>query len=318
MRFVFVPKELTPMHLLEFWDAYPELGDVFQDQVNQKFGQGLYEEALNLVEPLLSYALAARDHRKASLLLLYKADLLHRLQSWGDALAHVQKALRKLRMQVSQIAIYNRAIAHYWEGLLHYIMRADDKALEAFAAARKLLQDSELYWGFQNNAVRVSDCQNLDRWIKNLLDLRTGQPRDELALILPLYELVNLTLIRTNTISLNPFQVMIPAEVLALYLPSGYMPIEVESLPFLYLKPNTSYIAFKVPESGYLLSESHAGDVILLEVVSSAAPATALALSLDRPFVRQRSGHIYFRPRQQDINGILAIPRFLIREENEA
>lgn len=315
MRFVFVPKELTPMHLLEFWDAYPELGDVFQEQVSQKFDQGLYEEALNLVEPLLSYALAARDHRKSALLFLYKADLLHRLQSWGDALSQTQKALRKLRMQVSQIAGYNRAIACYWEGLIHYIMRADDKALEAFAAARKLLQDSELYWGFQNNAARVGDCQNLDRWIKNLLDLRPKQPRDELALVLPLYELVNLTLIRTNTISLNPFQVMIPAEVLALYLPPGYLPIEVESFPFLYLKPNTCYIAFKVPENGYLLSESHAKDVLLLEVVSPGSPATALALSLERPFVRQRSGHIYFRPRQQDTNGMLAIPRFLIREE---
>jgi hypothetical protein len=179
-----------------------------------------------------------------------------------------------------------------------------------------LLQDAELHWEFHNNTARVGDCQNLGRWIRNLLDLRHAQPPGEIALVLPLYEMINLTLIRTNTIMLNPFQLPIPSEVLAPYMPSGYYPIEVDSLPMLYLKPSIHYIAFKVPECGYLLAESRAGDVLLLEVVSPALPLTKLTLSLDRPFIRQHSGHIYFRPQQQTTDGILAIPRFLIREED--
>jgi hypothetical protein len=94
MRIVFVPKELTPMHLLEFWNVYPELGDTFQNQISQKLDQGAYEEALNLIESPLGYALASRDHPKAALLLLYKADMLYRLQAWGDALAQTQHGLR--------------------------------------------------------------------------------------------------------------------------------------------------------------------------------------------------------------------------------
>ncbi|HNT74321.1 MAG TPA: hypothetical protein PKH77_04780 [Anaerolineae bacterium] len=316
MRLVFVPEELTPLYLLEFWETYPDL-KVWHTQVQQAFNEGQYEVALTLLDPALSYALSAREHSKAALLLLCKADLLRRLQCWGDALTQTQRALQELHTAFSKIAMYNRAVAHYWEGLLHYTIRADDKALQAFAEARKRLDDSERALQHEGDCSRrVKDCKDLKKWIDYLLTLQPGSHLGETALILPLYELKEHTLRRIDAINLTPYSIALPVVTLAPYLPPGCLSVTSEELILPRLSPHALYIALRVAHKGELLPHSRRGDVLVLHVLTPAPSPAKLVLSADEPFVRHANGDISFRPGQHEIPEIRVKIKVLIREED--
>jgi tetratricopeptide (TPR) repeat protein len=314
---VFVPEELTPLYLLEFWETYPEL-KAWHKQVQQAFYEGRYEMALTLLDPALSYALSACDHSKAAILLLCKADLLRRLQCWGDALAHTQRALQEMRAAFSKIALYNRAVAYYWEGLLHYIIRADDRALQAFAEARKRLDDSERDLRQEKEwAHRVTGCKDLKEWIEQLLAKQPGSHLGEVAWLLPEYRLKKSTLRRITLYSLEPYYIQLPVALLAPYLPVGCSSVTSEDLVLPHLYPHFLYIALRITEDGELLAHSREEDVLVLHVLTPAPSSAKLILSAQEPFVRHSNGEISFRPQQSGRREFRVMPKILIRKPEE-
>lgn len=317
MRLVFVPTELTPRHLVALREIPTPLAEQLQETVGQSIDNGQYDEALAAAARVFTGARAARERHAAALALLYQAEALRRLQRWEEALDYTRRALTSLRAEVSQVAAYNKAVALYFEGLIHFVLRADDKALQVFVAAQDALVESERFWGFENNTRRVVDCRNLTRWMSNLLELPSRMPPGELVLIVPVYELVNQTLVRISAMIVTPFQVMLPSEALGEYLPSNYIPLYIETLPFLQLRPDARYLALKIPVDGELIRQSRAGDVLLMEAASPGLPTREVVLSQDAPFVRRTDGRILFGPYEQANEGFVGIPRVLIREKEE-
>ncbi len=315
MRLVYVPEELTPFYLLELREIPTSFRDRLQDDLRRYHDAGQWEKALALIEQLFSAAWARHDESTAALLALYQADILRRMQRWAEALEHTQQALSRLRQEVTRIAAYNRAVALYFLGLLHFVLRADAHTLRAFTDAQEILDESERYWGFENNMARVATCRDMGRWMSGLLALSSRMPLSEWVMIVPVYELENQTLLRTGVTMVTPVQVMLPAEKLGEYLPSHYIPVEIEPLPFLQLRPDARYMALKILTAGDLVKQSRPGDILLVEVVSSDPATRMAALTREAPFVRRTDGRILFAPHGQAGGGW--IPRVLIRKEKE-
>ncbi len=302
MRFVSIPATLALFDLLELREVPPVLRDALWEKSRAWVERGQFEEALASVEQVFQAAGAGRARVPATLAMLYKAELLRRLQRWVDALEQTQRALDSLRMQVTQVARYNEAIATYFEGLIYYILRADEKAMRTFANAQALLVESERYWSFEHHAARAEDCRQVIRWLTDLLSVQDEIPPGEVGMIVPVYEWANRILIRSGVKVVSPYEVVIPPETLKEYLPSEYIPIQIDHLPFLQLRPDVNYMAFRVLADGDFTKGSRVGDLLLVEITSPVPPLlhgddiSDVVLSTEKPFIRRTDGRIIFRP----------------------
>lgn len=317
MRQIYIPEELTLFGLLELREVPASLGSALIERGRESATEGHLEEALKATEGVMATASAQRQPAALTIAALYTAEILRRLQRWEEALETTLLALKGLRVQVSQVAGYNRAVAQSLEGLIHLTLRADDKARIAFAGAHDALADSERYWGFEKDHARVTDCRNCARWMSDLLNLLPDLPPGDLTMIVPVYELVNQTPIRTGVLPVSPYQTAIPGHVLREYLPSHILPLEIDTLPFLQLRPDAHYVAIKLPKDHDYAAFSRAGDMLLLEVASPVPLTREVILSSDAPFVRRTDGRVEFRPRRQESERFVGIPRVLIRMKDE-
>ncbi len=318
MHYVFVPEALTPPYLLDLREVPVFLRDMLLTQVRQQLESGDYEAALANVGRVAGAARSEQDQYALALALLYQSDILRKLLRWEDALDLAQRAVQGTRLGVTQVARYNQAVATYVEGLLHYILRGDDKAIQSFMLAQRLFVESERYWGFEHHAAHVEDCRNVVRWMTDLLAFQGQIPPGDWGGIVPVYELVNHVLIRVGVKVILPYQVIIPPETLRDYLPSEYIPLEIEQLPFIQLRPGAHYLALKILTDGHWIKESQVGDLLLIEMVSPVLPTAEVILSTEKPFVRRTDGRVVFRPYKRPLlEGFVGIPRVLIREREE-
>lgn len=316
MRLVCVPPELTPPHLAALRETPAPLAAQLREAVMRKLDSGHTDDALTTAAQVFFVAQRSGEQHTAALALLYKAEVLRRLQRWEEALMHAHKASLWLRAEVTQVAAYNYAVALCFEGLIHFVLRADDKTMQTFAAAQSALAESERFWGFENNLVRVVNCQSMGRWMSKLLTLLPRTPPGEWMVIVPVYEWVHEALAFIDVMPITPFQFQPPREALREYLPANYIPVETEALPFLQLRPDTHYLALKIPRDGDLVQYSQAGDILLIEAASP-IPPREVALTRDEPFVRHTDGRVDFGPYGQQSEAFTGIPRILIRQEEE-
>ncbi|HQE91176.1 MAG TPA: hypothetical protein PLH19_06430 [Anaerolineae bacterium] len=321
MRLVYVPEELTPFSLLELREVPAPFKDRLQGEVHRYNAAGQWEEALVSLETLFKAAWAEQDQSTTALVVLYKAEILRRLQHWEEALDETQRALNWLRLEVTQVAAYNRAVALYFAGLIHFVLRADGKVIRAFTDAQEILAASERYWSFEDNLERVAACQDMTQWMTHLLELPSRVSPGEWTLIVPVYEMVNQTLVRTGVMLVTPFQVLTPHEMLPEYLPPDYTPVNIEALSFFQLRPDAHYRALKIPTVGESLPPAQAGDVLLIERISADFPTAEAALKQERDtlFVRSMDGRVLFDPYEPAPAPLVETPRVLIggKEEEE-
>ncbi len=317
MRLVSIPAGLTPRRLLELRGISTSLADQLRDKVSQDIDSGKHEDVLSATERIFPAARTARDSQAQALVYLYKAEVLYRLSRWEEALEHTRQALAWLRNEVTQIAAYNRAVALYFEGMLHFVLRADGNVLSAFDAAQDALVESERFWGYEKNNARVADCQSIGRWMSKLRKLLLSEPSGDLVMIVPVYERSNRTLILIDAMSIPSFLIQLPKIVLTRYMPVGYVPLQIETLLFLKLWPATHYLALQILRDGDLLRQSHAGDKLLIEATSPLPPQDAVKLTQDLPFVRHPDGKIVFGPYEQQNEIFTGIPRLLIKKHDE-
>lgn len=322
MRWVSLPEELALPHLLEIRDY--DISTVHRGlllQVVAHLREGQLETALDLSEQAYVATKEGRDRYGQSLVLVLQAELFRRLQRWENSLDAIRGALRWLELQGTPVARYNEAMAVYLEGIIHCTLRADEKVLETFAYAQEALVESERHWGFEQHDVRVADCRNVIRWMTGLLDLLPTIRTDVTTLILPVYEFVNMTLIRTGVITLEPHQALVPSQVIAPYLPDHLIPVRLDTLSVLDIRPQTTYIAVRIPEDATVLSTGQKGDLLIVEAATPQPSEGALTLTADKPFVRRRDGRIEFRPAlrgaPQSTRGWVGIPRILIRDRED-
>jgi hypothetical protein len=209
-------------------------------------------------------------------------------------------------------------------GLIYYVLRAEEKAMRTFADAQALLVDSERYWSFEQHPARVEDCRRVTRWITDLLTVQDEIPPGEVGVIVPVYEWANHILIRDGVKVIMPYEVVIPPETLAEYTSSQYIPVQMDHLPFLQLRSDVNYVAFRVLVDGDFTKGSRVGDLLLIEITSSvplagdAGSSRDVVLSTQKPFVRRTDGRVVFRPHRRAGEKFEGIPLVLIRAYEEA
>jgi len=313
MRIVSIPIGLTPHHLLALRGISAFMTDQLTGPISQSIDGGHYDEAVKATEQLFPTARSAHDPNAQALVYLYQAEALYRLMRLEEALEHTQQASAWLRSEVTQVATYNRAVSLYFEGLLHFILRADSHAMPAFNAAQEALVQSERFWDFEQNVIRSTTCRTLARWMSRLLNLTAITPPGEQVMIVPVYEMVNRTLTLVDATPVTPFLVQLPKEALDAYLPANYVPLEIEAVLFLQLWPDVHYLALRILRKGELMRQSQVGDLLLIEATSPVSPQE-ITLTRDMPFVRRADGRIIFGPYEQQDEIFSGIPRLLIKK----
>lgn len=311
MRYLSIPEELALPHLLELDSMTSVLRTTFRTGYDQLY-QGRYEAAARSAQRVIK---AAESRYTVSLGQLFHAEVLRRIGRLQDALDTVKRALRWLELQVSFKAHYNEAVAVYLKGCLHYILCAEEDALHAFAYAQYELGDSVSSWQIERRSGRVEDCRNLRRWMEQLVRLQTSFGA-ETTFILPVYELRDHHMIRTDVVLVCPFQAPIPAELLKEYLPDRYVPIMNQTVSFFSPEPQVTYLAIRSLRDDDIFEGARKGGLYIFEVANPVVVGTDIGLTVDRTFVRVEEGQIAFRP-VKDGHEFRGILRLLIREDSE-
>lgn len=324
MRRIALSSELTIPHLLEWQDAQPVLRDHFA-QLLLRLAQGDLMGSLELASQAYGVARQGLDRYGEALALVFRAEICRRLERWEDSLDAIRNALNWLELRVAPVAHYHEAIAVYLEGIVHFVLRSDAKVVETFTYSQSVLAESERHWGFEQNVGRVDDCRNVIRWMSQILEIQSALEPGDAVVILPVYELVNRTLVRTEAVALHSFQVTLPVEVVARYLPAGYRALQLDALSFLYVQSQAEYLAVRIPEDGAVLSQGRKGDLLVIEITAASHTDAGLVLTSDKPFFRRVDGRVEFRAvsrgssRQAGFatTGQVGIPRILVREGDE-
>lgn len=324
MRWISLPYELALPHLLDLHDSPPALRDLLT-QAAQQLESSAYDVALEKAREAYALAKARLDRYSQSLALLFRAEAFRRLLHWEDSLESIRGALHWLELSVSPAGQYNEAVAAYLEGVVHWTLRADDKVVQTFAYAQQILVESERYWGYERNEARTGDCRNLTRWMSQVLEVRKSLPLGDATVVVPVYEFVNHTRIRTGAFVIQPFRAMIPGDGAARCLPADYHPVNLEACFTPMLSPQSTYVAVLIAQAGQWLWEGRAGDLLVVEVTGASLHRGELMLVSDEPFLRRTDGRIEFgsalAPGNPQVfpseRGIVGIPRFLVRGGGE-
>jgi len=321
MLWVSVPWELSPVRLLEFQDVTPLLRDQFSRGVGL-LGRGDLARALATVDQLSEVAATQHDRYAGALSLVLRAEVLRRMARWEESLDAIRRALHWLELRVSPLARYNEGVAVYLEGVVHYVLRAEGKVIATFAYAQEALADSGRHWGFEHKDARVADCQDVIRWMRRLLELQAEVGFGDVAMVMPVYEFANRTVVRTDAVVVHPLQVMIPDSVIAEYAFPEIRPVQLDVVSLLYPHPQTEYAAIRITREEPGMGLGRDGDLLIVEIAGINAASGELILTSDKPFVRREDGRVEFRSssRRNGLvaghagSGLIGIPRILIRE----
>lgn len=315
MRLAYVPEELTPLHLAVLQDVPSLLQELF-DQARGHVERGDRTAAHTLIDRVHATAWGKRDRATAGLGRLYKADVFRHQHRWENSLEAVRQAIAWLRQQVTPVAHYNEGIATYLEGLIHFTLAADEKALQTLSRAQELLAEGENYWWFREDSDRGADCVNVRRWIKGLLKIQTDLPSDKPIVLLPVYELVNRNLVYLDIVMMSPFQVTLSAEGLRPHLPARYIPLGPMPVSLLHLDPKAQYRALRIPEEDCdLIERGRAGDLLVLRTTLPGSDVEEQGVHMTHPFTRRDDGRIVVHPTRRASKGWVGVPLMLIREE---
>lgn len=318
MRRISVPPSLLPLQLAEFEELPPALRKQLVAAAPFNPRTLAFDEALTAAENTLTVARHQRDRYSEALLALYSADLLWRCERWLEALEMAAAAAGWLKLQSSPIARYNEAVAVYFNGLLHFALHADARAMPLFIETQSQLEKSRQYWAMHTGRDYFEACEQVSQWISALSSLRTQTPPGSQTLIIPVYPSRH----RTPEAPLEALA--IPLETLHIHtnildydflaLPD-WAPLQIESLPVLDVSPGRYYFGVRLDEAGTFTDDSQAGDVVLVEALSPLALTEEPPLTGGtQPFIRQRDGKIMLWDPQHSGEGLVGIPRLLLRQ----
>lgn len=320
MRWISLPAELAAPHLLDL--SSDELSDCEALlRVRSTFEDGDLTGALGTSDKYFAVTQVGCDHYAGALVLVIRAEILRRLMRFEESLDAVRQALHWLELGVSPAAHHNATIAVYLEGVIHYALRADEKAASAFARARQMLSDRKPHWRIEINTSRIADGSNLARWMTQLLDSKAERSAEYVPMIMPVYEFANRIPIRTDVVALPPFHIMIPNRVVMQYSLPEFRPLDLDAVSYPALRPDLQYAAIRFPEDAGL-AQVRTGDLMIIEVTRTGSATTKSHWLSDAYFVRRNDGRIEFRSSSTrgrtghsgTTSGLAGIPRALIKD----
>jgi hypothetical protein len=291
-----VPPELAIPHLLEWEGVNATLRDLLEEVVDC-FNTGDDAGAYAHAEHTRVLAEEESNYYAGSLSRLFQAEALRRLHKWEDCLDTIREARRWLDVRIGAVALYNRAIAVYLEGLVHFMLGADLKTLKAFSFVQSTLDDSERHWTYERNYSRAEDCRCLRSWVSDLRKCMPFQQPADHVLVLPVYRITDKVLDRTSVFALDLSQSVAngPMQVLAQPFSAAHEPVDGDALLLARLDPKADYFAIRFPEDRSTTHPGDQDDLLILRVETKAATLTEAVLTQDRVFVRRRDGRIQLR-----------------------
>ena len=263
-----------------------------------------------------------------------------------ESIEVVKDAQRWLKLQNGFRSRYNDAIAFYFEGCLRYMLRDQMGVLEAFSYAQQELRKIQDLWWIDRRYCRKPDCQRVYSWIATLIKLQSDLSYGT-TFVVPVYELVQQSIRLTRAKEIYPFQVSIPAELVAKHLSEGpeypsdeYVPIMNQTISFMSLEPDVNYVAICSSEDGDIVPQVKEGELCVFEAITSVAEKQSYKGPItNRSFVRFEDGRIAFRSipndendecmkdgkaigdeekKKKDKDFFLGILRLIIREDSES
>jgi len=278
MLWISVPWELSPVHLLELQDVTPLLRDQFSRGAGL-LGRGDLVPALTTVDQLSVVAAAQRDRYAGALALVLRAEVLRRMARYEESLDAIRRALHRLELRVSPVARYNEGVAVYLEGVVHYVLRAEGKVMATFSYAQEVLADSERHWGFEHNDVRAADCRDIIRWMRRLMELQAEVGFGDVAMVMPVYEFVNRTVVRTDAVVVHPLQIVIPDRVIAEYASPEIRLVQLDAVSLLSPHPQIEYAAIRITREEPGAGLGRDGDLLIVEITGSSSASGELTLT---------------------------------------
>lgn len=317
MRRICVPPSLMPLQLAEFQDLPATLRKMLALDVPLNPKLLAFDEALAIAENALTVVRNQRDRNSEALINLYSADLFWRSERWLEALEMASAAASWFKLQSSPIARYNEAIAVYFNGLLHFCLHADTRAMPLFMEAQSQLEESRQYWSVHTGREYFEACDITSQWIGALVPLRTKTPPGSHTLIIPVYPYHNRTasvIIEAVAITLDALQTPVGLLDFNYLAMPDWIPLEVGKLSLLDVRPGTVYFGVRLDEDETWLPDGKAGDIVVVEALLPLALANDQALGGSvQTFTRQTDGTFMLREPQQRGQGFVGIPRLLLR-----
>lgn len=321
MRRISVPPSLAPVQLAEFQDIPASLRKLLALDAPFNPQTLAFDEALAMAENALTTVRNQRERHAEALISLYTADLLWRSERWLEALELAAAASGWLKLQSSPIARYNEAIAVYFTGLLHFSLHADARALPLLMEAQSQLDESRRYWAVHAGREYFAACGRVSQWIAALVQLRGQTPPGSHTLIIPVYQYRDRApdaapdaASEAMVVSLDALRVRTRALDFDLLAAPDWIPLEVETLPLLDVRPGAYFFGVRVSKDEELTPHSRAGDVVLVEALSPLALTDDPALGSGlQPFTRHTDGTFMLRDPQRVGQGFVGVPRVLLR-----
>ncbi len=317
MRFVSIPEHLSLFSLLVL-DELPTFLLETLGRIRVLSKRGELEEAYRMTQDLLDGMRRREDWYTFSIVAAYRAELAWRLWRWGEALEHIESSLEWLRMQVTPVGRYNEALAVYFAGLLHYGLRLDSRAIQAFLDVQEHLEHFEEQWRLEGRYALAESCRAVLKWVASLLQLqRQSDIGEPFVVIVPLYERAGEGYEWRDTIDItDSFQEEIPSDRLHGLSPYSKYPPETSVRFSLPLSATYAAIHILHEDELELARGVQRGDLLIVEVVAPLSPDKGVTLKDERTFVRRRDGHIAFRPVALG-EEFVGIPRLILRSWKE-
>ena len=316
MRHICVPPSLMPLQLAEFQDLPATLRKMLALDVPLDPKLLIFDEALATAENALTAVRNQRDRNSEALINLYCADLLWRSERWLEALEMATAAASWFKLQSNPIARYNEAIAVYFNGLLHFCLHADARAIPLLMEAQSQFEESRKYWSVHTGREYFEACGMANQWIAALIPLRMKTPPGSHTLIIPIYPYRNRTshtTIEALAVALDTLQTPVGLNLNYLAMPD-WIPLEVGRLSLLDVRPGIAYFGIRLDEDQALLPDSKVGDIAIVEALSPLALADDQAIGGSvQTFTRQTDGAFVLRDPQQHGQGFVGVPRLLLR-----
>ncbi len=307
MRWISLPDELSLSHLLDVRDVRQPNRDALVASLRQ-LQEGRPDLALLTMGRIFGQAKHLRDRYGQALALLGQAEAYRCLGRWEEGLDAIRTALHWLELQVAAVAHYNEAIAVYIEGVIHFALGARERMVETFTYAQHVLRESEHHWSFEHNDARSSDCRNVVGWIGDLLDVHETLPSLGVMAVLPVYTIVEDSLVRTGAVAVESVRATLPSEVLLRYLPLGLQPGQTGDCGFPYLNPTSRYVAVRTTTHDTAPGEREAYLVIVEREATGSIVDRRIALAVEAQSAGGEDADVLLE-RLKD----LGIPRAMIR-----
>ncbi len=242
MSRIFIPEELTLLHLVAFPDAVTLPFRTLHEALHIEMLRGDSREAKKAAENLERIASSAGETYIAALAHLYLADVTRHQHT--TALRTLTRAVTSLHNESRAIARYNEALGYYLQGIIHCARDKDAEVSQSFGRATQLLEQARHRESFFGAHPRSPDIEKLIRWMTELLMLGINTRNLNIA---PLYEPAeNGTLQFCGATAIDTGEIELPRSTLP-PLEETYFVIELPPAPA------SSSLEIAAPKRRYLI-----------------------------------------------------------------